>query len=101
MLQPLISGFMFLGLAVATGIYPAQKLIRVIEAKSEMQENSAGRLRAVGGWSVVAIWAILTAFAGSFIGDWIYTGDLDGATARAGSRLELLVYILMALAESD
>lgn len=99
--QPTFWGFVFLLVSSSTGVLSVQKIIQVIEAKSEMREDSPGFLRAVGGWSMVAIWAVLTLFAGSFIGDWAYTGDLEGATARAASRLEILMHILIAIAESD
>lgn len=98
---PLIWGSVLLVIFTSTGMLSVRKIIHMIESSSEMREESPGLLRAIGGWSMVAIWAVLTLFAGSFIGDWAYTGDLDAALARAASRLEILIHILIAIAESD
>lgn len=98
---PIVLGFFSIVFYAGVGIWPTRKVIHMIEARSEMRENSPGRLRAIGGWSMAAIWAVFVLFTGSFAGDWAYTGDFEGASARAAARFEILIHILIAIAESD
>ena len=55
-----------------------KKLIRVHEAKHELKRGSAGFLRSVSGWSMIALWLMAVWFLATIIGDWGATGDLDG-----------------------
>lgn len=88
-------------LGTALGIWPVVKLIKVYEAKHELKTGSAGAIRTIGGWSVIAFWVAGVWFFATIIGDWGATGDLEGATARAWLRLRILLEILAAIASSD
>ncbi len=91
------------GLLVAgtlIGIWPMRKLIVVTEAKHELKHGSAGFLRSVGGWAVIAFWLMAVWFFATIIGDWGATGDLEGALARAELRLYVLLEIAAALSDS-
>lgn len=88
------------GLAVV-GILPTRKLFQLLEARSEMQARSPSLLRALRGWSFIAVWAVLTWYAGSVTGDWARSGDLDGALDRAGQRAEFILQIVVLIMEAD
>lgn len=98
---PWIWGLLALVAATALGAGPVRKFIEVREAQTELRRGSAGAARTVRGWSLIAVWAVATWFAGTFVGDWGATGDLDGATERAMVRLEWIVLILALIMEAD
>lgn len=83
----------------AAGILPMRKLIQMHEARHELKHGSAGFLRTMSGWIVIAIWAAAIWFVASVLGDWWATQDLSGAMARGLRRLEILLHILAALAD--
>lgn len=98
---PILAALALLAFATALGMVPMIKLIRVYEARHELRPGSAGRLRGLAGWSIIAFWLMSTWFCATVIGDWGVTGDLDGALDRSWLRLQILLEIAMALAESD
>lgn len=98
---PLIAGLALFALSTGVGIYPVVKIIRVREARHELKEGSAGWLRGIGGWAVIAFWLMAVWFFATIIGDWNATGDLDGAIDRSWLRLRILLEIAAALGESD
>ena len=83
------------------GVWPVRKFFEVIEAKSEMRAQSPSLLRTIRGWSIIAIWMVLTAYCGSFFGDWAKTGDLDGASERMLARGRIVVEAVVMIAASD
>ncbi|SLN17715.1 hypothetical protein ROG8370_00521 [Roseovarius gaetbuli] len=83
------------------GVWPARKFFEVLEAKSEMRAQSPSLLRTLRGWSIVAIWVVLTAYCGSFFGDWAKTGDLDGASERMMARGRIVIEAVAMIAASD
>ena len=97
----ILSAFALLGAATALGIWPVRKLIQVSEAKHELKHGSAGFIRTVSGWSVIALWLMATWFTATIIGDWGATGDLSGAMDRGWLRFRILLEIAVALMESD
>jgi len=86
-------------LGTAIGIAPVRKLITVRETKHEMRQGSAGFLRGMAGWIVIALWIAAVWFFGTIIGDWAATGDLAGAVERAQLRLWILLELLSALSD--
>lgn len=96
---PYIAALWVLGLGTLIGIGPTRKLIAVREAKHELKQGSAGFLRGIAGWIVIALWLGAVWFFGTIIGDWAATGDLEGAIQRAELRLVVLLEILSALAD--
>ncbi|MGH1578360.1 hypothetical protein [Planktotalea sp.] len=85
--------------AASLGIYPVKKLIQVKEAKHELKHGSAGFLRTMSGWIIIALWIAAVWFFATIIGDWWAFGNLEQAIARSFHRLELLLHILAALAD--
>lgn len=100
-LEPLIAGALIVTVLAGLGVFPARKYFQITEARSEMREGSTSKLRAVRGWSMIAVWAVLTMFAGSFVGDWAKSGDFDGAAGRALDRAEFVLQIVAMIMESD
>ncbi|APE43297.1 hypothetical protein BOO69_07590 [Sulfitobacter alexandrii] len=98
---PLIATLGLLALSTAVGILPVIKLIRVYEARHELRPGSAGRLRSVAGWAVIAFWLMATWFLATIIGDWHMSGDLAGAVDRSWLRLRILLEIAAALGDND
>lgn len=98
-LGPALAFLALLGIATLLGMRPIRKLIEVQEAKHELKHGSAGFLRTMSGWIIIAVWALATWFFATIIGDWWSTDDLDGALARSLLRLELILQILAALAD--
>ena len=96
---PALAFLALLAVATLLGTRPIKKLIQVQEAKHELKHGSAGFLRTMSGWIIIAIWLAATWFVATIIGDWWATADLDGAIARSGRRLELILHILAALAD--
>ncbi|KMW57558.1 hypothetical protein AIOL_002523 [Candidatus Rhodobacter oscarellae] len=82
-------------------MFPVVKLIRVREAQHELRHGSAGWIRSISGWSVIAFWLLATWFCGTILGDWWASGDLDAAIERSWLRLRILLEIAIAIAESD
>ena len=99
--MPLLAGIVLMVLSTAMGLYPVIKIIRIREAKHELRHGSAGALRAVSGWVVIAFWLMATWFCATILGDWHTTGDLAGAIDRAQLRLRVLLEIAAALGESN
>ena len=96
---PLFAFIGLLCLATALGARPIRKLIEVKEAKHELKHGSAGFLRTMSGWIIIALWLGATWFFATILGDWWATADLDGALARSARRLELILHILAALGD--
>lgn len=97
----IIATLVLLAASALAGVYPVRKLIQVREAKHELKHGSAGFLRTISGWSVIAIWLMAAWFFATIIGDWGATGDLSGAIDRGWLRLRILIEIAIALMESD
>ncbi len=100
-LAPLLCAALLLALSTAVGMPAVVKLIRVREAKHELRQGSAGAIRTISGWSLIAFWLMATWFCATILGDWHVTDDLAGAVDRAWLRLRILLEIAAALAESD
>lgn len=98
---PLIATLVLWALATSIGIGRVVKIIQVREAKHELRQGSAGFIRGIAGWSVIAFWLGGTWFFATVYGDWFVSGDLDGAMERSWLRLRILLEILAALADSD
>lgn len=96
-----LSALVLFGLATVIGVAPVVKLIQVYEAKHELKHGSAGFIRSISGWSMIALWLMSAWFFATIIGDWGATGDLDGAIARGWLRLQILLEIAAAVLESD
>ena len=90
-----------MALATAIGIGPVRKTIHVREAQHELKQGSAGWIRSISGWSMIAFWIMATWFFATIIGDWAVTGDLEGAFDRSMLRLRILLEIAAAIADSD
>ena len=101
MIEPVLAGLAVLAAGTLLGIWPVRKLIVVAEAKHELRHGSAGFLRSLSGWSFIVFWLMAVWFGGTIIGDWAVTGDLEGALDRAWLRLQILLEIAAAIAESD
>ena len=99
--EPFIAGLALLALSTLIGVIPVRKLIEVREAKHELKRGSAGFIRTLSGWAVIAFWLMATWFVATILGDWSVTGDLDGAIDRSWLRLRILLEIAAALADSD
>ncbi|WP_299546482.1 hypothetical protein [uncultured Tateyamaria sp.] len=98
---PALAALALLVCATAIGTPAMRKLITVYEAKHELKHGSAGWLRSIRGWSMVAFWLMTTWFVATIIGDWALNGDLGGAIDRGWLRLRILLEIAMAIMESD
>ena len=98
---PALSALVLMCLATAIGIPMIRKLIIVYEAKHELKHGSAGFLRNMAGWSMIALWLLATWFSATVIGDWGVTGDLEGALNRSWLRLRIVLEIAIALMDSD
>lgn len=96
---PIFATLVLICVGTAVGAYPIKKLIQIKEAKHELKHGSPGFFRTMKGWVVIAIWAFAIWFFATITGDWWVTGDLDGAIARSGRRLEILLNILSALSD--
>lgn len=99
--SPIIAGLVLFGLSTAIGMANVVKIITVYEAKHELKQGSAGWIRSISGWSLVAVWLLFTWFLATIIGDWYVSGDLEQAIARAEVRLVVILEFLSALASSD
>ena len=101
LIAPYLAMLGLFAVSTLVGILPARKLIMVYEAKHELKRGSAGFLRTMAGWSVIAVWLLITWFLATIIGDWNASGDLDGAIARGWVRFQVIMEILIAILESD
>ena len=101
LIGPVFAGLALMALSTAFGIPMIRKMVMVHEARHELKHGSAGFLRNLAGWSVIGFWLLATWFAATVIGDWGATGDLDGAIARSWLRLQIILEIAAALAQSD
>lgn len=99
--DPYIAAFVLFIAASLIGIGPVIKIITVYEAKHELKQGSAGFIRSVSGWAIIAFWLMTTWFLATILGDWAATQDLTGAIDRSMVRLRVLLEILAALADSD
>lgn len=100
-MTPILAALLLFVGSTALGIAPVRKLIVVQEARHELRQGSAGFFRSLAGWSWIVIWLALTWFLATIIGDWADTDDLEGAIARGGLRLRVLLEILSAVVDSD
>jgi len=100
-IEPFIAGLVLWGASTFVGILPVIKLINMYEAKHELRLGSAGFIRSVSGWAIIAFWLMAAWFVATILGDWATTEDLSGAIDRSLLRLRILLEIAMALAESD
>lgn len=98
---PALAGLTVFIVSTGIGVGMVKKLIQVAEARHELKQGSAGFLRTISGWSMIAIWLLAVWFCATIIGDWGATGDLDGAIARGWLRLQILLEIAVALMDSD
>lgn len=98
---PIIAALALFGLSTAMGTGLVARMIRIHEARHELKHGSAGFLRSIAGWSVLAFWLMGVWFVATIIGDWGVYGDLDQAIDRGWLRLRILLEIAAALAESD
>lgn len=98
---PPLAALLLLTLSTALGMAQVAKIIKVYEAKHELKHGSAGFIRGIAGWSLVAFWVMSVWFVATVIGDWWATEDLAGAMDRAWLRLRILLEIAAAIADSD
>lgn len=98
---PALATVALLVIATAIGVPAMRKLIVVYEAKHELKHGSAGWLRSLRGWSMVAFWLMTTWFVATIFGDWAVNGDLGAAIDRGWLRLRILFEIAVALMDSD
>ncbi len=98
---PALATLALLALSTALGMAQVAKIIKVYEAKHELKHGSAGFIRGIAGWSLVAFWIMAVWFVATVIGDWWATEDLAGAMDRAWLRLRILLEIAAAIADSD
>ena len=98
---PALATLALLIAATVIGVPAMRKLIIVYEAKHELKHGSAGWLRSLRGWSLVAFWLMTTWFIATIFGDWAVNGDLEAAIDRGWLRLRTLLEIAMAIMESD
>ncbi len=101
LLYPAMAALVLFATSTAFGVPMVKKLIEVYEAKHELKRGSAGFLRTISGWSMIAMWLLAVWFLSTIIGDWGATGDLDGAIARSWLRLQIVLEIAAAVMDSD
>ena len=100
-LEPFLAGCVLLVIATGIGILPVRKLIKIHEAKHELKQGSAGFIRTISGWAIIAFWLMATWFIATILGDWANTGDLQGAIDRSWLRLRILLELAAALADNN
>ena len=101
LISPLLAAVVLFVGATIIGMAPVVKLIKVYEAHHELKRGSAGWLRTIAGWSMIAFWLMITWFLATIVGDWAVSGDLSGAVDRSWLRLRILLEITAAIADSD
>ena len=98
---PILCALALLALSTWIGTGPVRKMIEVREARHELRRGSAGAIRGIAGWAVIAFWLMATWFAATVLGDWSASGDLSGAIDRSLLRLRVLLEIAAALGDRD
>jgi len=101
LIYPALAALALFAASTLCGVPMVRKLIQVHEAKHELKRGSAGFLRSISGWSMIALWLLAVWFLSTIIGDWGATGDLDGAIARSWLRLRIILEIAVAVMDSD
>ena len=101
LIPPILATLALMITATVVGVPAVVKLIKVREAKHELKHGSAGFIRSVAGWAMIAFWLMATWFVATIIGDWGVSGDLDGAIDRSWLRLRILLEIAAALGDSN
>lgn len=101
LIYPVLAGLALFATSTAIGVGMVKKLIQVREAQHELKRGSAGFLRSISGWSMIALWVLSVWFFSTIIGDWGVTGDFDGAMARSWLRLQIVLEIAAAVMDSD
>ncbi|MDB4198254.1 hypothetical protein N9777_08345 [Ascidiaceihabitans sp.] len=81
--SPFLAAVVLLIAATFVGMLPVLKLIKVYEGHHELKQGSAGWIRRIAGWSMIAFWLMTTWFLATIIGDWGVSGDLQGAVDRS------------------
>lgn len=99
-IAPYLSALVLLAVSTVLGYYPVRKLIAVEEAKRELKHGSAGFLRSMSGWFIIALWLAITWFVATVLGDWATYGDLEDAIERSVLRLQIVLEILAALGDN-
>ena len=100
-LGPIIAAGVLFAISTLVGLLNVRKIVQVYEAKHELKQGSAGAIRTISGWSVVAFWLLATWFCATVIGDWHASGDLQAAIDRSWLRLRVILEIAIAIADSD
>lgn len=98
---PFVAAVVLLMASTTVGMMAVVKLIQIYEAKHELKRGSAGAIRMIAGWSMVAFWIMAVWFFATILGDWNASGDLQGAIDRSLLRLRILLEIAAAIASSD
>jgi hypothetical protein len=80
------------------GLIPIHRMIHMHEARDELRQGSASRLRRAERWGVIAVWLAVVLSCLVFSGDWAATGDYQSTTERAAQRTDLLINLLVASA---
>lgn len=89
----LVAAAVVFGFSTYVGVIPVHRMIHRREAQHELRRGSASYFRRMGGLALVGMWLVAILFVSSIIGDWAVTGDYDGAMARAGMRIGLLIQL--------
>lgn len=99
--MPLLCALALFVISTVAGMGPVMKLIRVREARHELRQGSAGAIRAISGWAIIAFWLMAAWFMATILGDWSISGDLGAAIDRSYLRLRILLEIAAALGDAD
>ena len=86
LIYPIIAALGVFIVSTGVGVAMVRKLIQVHEAKHELKHGSAGFLRTVSGWSMIAIWLMVVWFSATIIGDWGVSGDLGARCCASPSQ---------------
>ena len=92
--SPILAAVVLMIAATFVGMLPVVKLIKVYEGHHKLKQGSAGWIRTIAGWSMIAFWLMTTWFAATII------GDLQGTVDRSWLRLRILIEIAAAIADS-
>ena len=80
--SPLLAAVAFMIAATFVGMLPVVELIKVYEGQHELKQGSAGWIRTIAGWSMIAFYLMTTWFVATIIGVWDVSGDLQSAVDR-------------------
>ena len=80
--SPILAAVVLMITATFVGMLPVVKLIKVYESHHELKQGSAGWIRTIAGWSMIAFCLITTWFVATIIGVWDVSGDLQSAVDR-------------------